>query len=239
MTDSPIPMRLCCEACGTLHIDEGEFRTKPHHTHSCQHCGLTWRPAVVATVGVQFLPGFKNDPPVTSIILGHGHIGPIEIGSSWKRKSDGAVLRVVELGSYVTGERKILLDNGRLGNGRPHNERLVEGHNERYLRENFIALGMIGNKPTPSAPLSIRCIVSGEDVYVLAGERDTLGLVRDQAFREARLLMPLSDDFVSRCQIRNIHGIILRSEAEVKDTLSLQYTDKPTLYINPPVGSGG
>lgn len=57
---APVPMRLNCPDCGELHIDEGEFATKPHHTHSCQHCGLTWRPAVVATVGVQFLPGFKN-----------------------------------------------------------------------------------------------------------------------------------------------------------------------------------
>jgi len=62
MTDDkpPIPMRLCCEACGELHIDEGEFATKPHHTHSCQSCGLTWRPAIECTVGVQFLPGFRN-----------------------------------------------------------------------------------------------------------------------------------------------------------------------------------
>jgi hypothetical protein len=57
---APIPMRLTCPECGELHIDEGEFATKPHHTHSCQHCGLTWRPAVVATVGVRFLPGFKS-----------------------------------------------------------------------------------------------------------------------------------------------------------------------------------
>jgi hypothetical protein len=56
----PVPMRLPCPECGKLHLDEGEFLAKPHHTHSCQYCGLTWRPAVVATVGVQFLPGFKN-----------------------------------------------------------------------------------------------------------------------------------------------------------------------------------
>lgn len=59
----PIPMRLPCEACGELHVDEGEFATKPHHTHSCQYCGLTWRPAVECTVGVRFLPGFKNETP--------------------------------------------------------------------------------------------------------------------------------------------------------------------------------
>jgi rubredoxin len=57
---APIPMRLTCPVCSALHIDEGEFATKAHHTHSCQSCGMTWRPAVVATVGVQFLPGFKN-----------------------------------------------------------------------------------------------------------------------------------------------------------------------------------
>ncbi len=57
----PIPMWLSCPRCGELHVDEGEFAKKPHHTHSCQYCGLTWRPAVVPTVGVQFLPGFKNE----------------------------------------------------------------------------------------------------------------------------------------------------------------------------------
>jgi predicted RNA-binding Zn-ribbon protein involved in translation (DUF1610 family) len=55
-----IPMRLTCPECGKLHVDEGEFAIKPHHTHSCQHCGLTWRPAVEPTLGVRFLPGFKN-----------------------------------------------------------------------------------------------------------------------------------------------------------------------------------
>jgi predicted RNA-binding Zn-ribbon protein involved in translation (DUF1610 family) len=57
---TPIPMRLTCPECGKLHVDEGEFATKVHHTHSCQFCGLTWRPAVEPTVGVRFLPGFKN-----------------------------------------------------------------------------------------------------------------------------------------------------------------------------------
>ena len=56
----PIPMRLLCPICGELHIDEGEFETKPHHTHACQTCGHVWRPAIVPTVGVRFLPGFKN-----------------------------------------------------------------------------------------------------------------------------------------------------------------------------------
>lgn len=57
----PIPMILTCPCCGKRHLDEGEYATKTHHTHACQHCGMCWRPAVVPTVGVQFLPGFKNE----------------------------------------------------------------------------------------------------------------------------------------------------------------------------------
>jgi len=58
---SPIPMILTCPMCCARHIDAGEFATKPHYTHSCQKCGFTWRPAVIPTVGVQFLPGFKDE----------------------------------------------------------------------------------------------------------------------------------------------------------------------------------
>jgi hypothetical protein len=58
--EKPVPMILTCPACGVRHIDEGEFADKRHHTHACQSCGMCWRPAVVATVGVRFLPGFKN-----------------------------------------------------------------------------------------------------------------------------------------------------------------------------------
>jgi hypothetical protein len=58
---TPIPLRIVCPECGTYHIDEGKFATKPHHTHACQQCGNVWRPAIVNTVGVRFLPGFKNE----------------------------------------------------------------------------------------------------------------------------------------------------------------------------------
>lgn len=58
---APVPMILYCPMCTERHIDEGEFETKVHHTHSCQSCGHTWRPAVVPTVGVMYLPGFKNE----------------------------------------------------------------------------------------------------------------------------------------------------------------------------------
>lgn len=58
--ESPVPMVLFCPECTERHIDAGEFAEKPHHTHACQSCGFVWRPAVVATVGVRFLPGFRD-----------------------------------------------------------------------------------------------------------------------------------------------------------------------------------
>ena len=61
---APVPMLLTCPMCTKRHIDEGEFATKGHHTHACQSCGHVWRPALVMTVGVKFLPGFKNPPVV-------------------------------------------------------------------------------------------------------------------------------------------------------------------------------
>lgn len=58
---APVPMLLTCPACRERHVDRGEFAMRSHHTHACQHCGMTWRPALVPTVGVQYLPGFKNE----------------------------------------------------------------------------------------------------------------------------------------------------------------------------------
>jgi hypothetical protein len=77
----PVPMLLHCPKCGARHVDEGEFATKIHHTHACQSCGMCWRPAVVATTGVRFLPGFRNEDPAApgTITAGssrdeHGHM---------------------------------------------------------------------------------------------------------------------------------------------------------------------
>jgi hypothetical protein len=50
--DKPIPMVIYCPACQTVHIDEGEWATRPHKTHQCQKCKLEWRPYPYATVGV-------------------------------------------------------------------------------------------------------------------------------------------------------------------------------------------
>ncbi len=59
-THGSVPILLNCPSCGERHIDEGIWSTKAHHNHACQHCGMVWRPAIIATVGVRFLPGFKN-----------------------------------------------------------------------------------------------------------------------------------------------------------------------------------
>lgn len=59
--EEAIPMLLWCPECGDRHIDHGEFAKKLHHTHACQACGMVWRPAIAYTIGVQFLPGFKNE----------------------------------------------------------------------------------------------------------------------------------------------------------------------------------
>lgn len=53
-------MLIWCPACGYRHIEDGEFMHRVHHTHACQECGTVWRPAIEATHGVRFLPGFKN-----------------------------------------------------------------------------------------------------------------------------------------------------------------------------------
>lgn len=58
--EEPVPMLIWCPECGERHIDEGEFAERLHHTHACQTCGMVWRPAIEHTVGVQYLPGFKN-----------------------------------------------------------------------------------------------------------------------------------------------------------------------------------
>lgn len=62
MRENPIPMVLFCPLCHMRHVDKGKFATEPHHTHACQNCGMVWRPAIEPTVGVVFLPGFKDSP---------------------------------------------------------------------------------------------------------------------------------------------------------------------------------
>jgi hypothetical protein len=49
----PVRLHLFCNLCGTQHIDEGEWATRPHRTHQCQACCHEWRPADFPTVGVE------------------------------------------------------------------------------------------------------------------------------------------------------------------------------------------
>ena len=69
--EEPVPLLLWCPSCGERHIDPPtpsavgvgdekiEWAGRPHRTHACQSCGMLWAPAVVPTVGVQFLPNKK------------------------------------------------------------------------------------------------------------------------------------------------------------------------------------
>lgn len=59
--EKPVPMLLWCPLCHFRHVDKGEFATKAHKSHACQKCGMVWRPAVRPTVGVQHLPGFRDE----------------------------------------------------------------------------------------------------------------------------------------------------------------------------------
>lgn len=50
----PKPVFLFCPKCKFLHVDEGEWATKPHKTHLCTECGHKWRPHAYPTVGIAF-----------------------------------------------------------------------------------------------------------------------------------------------------------------------------------------
>lgn len=39
----PMAALLWCPFCNIQHIDEGEWATRPHHTHLCHACGEKWR----------------------------------------------------------------------------------------------------------------------------------------------------------------------------------------------------
>jgi predicted RNA-binding Zn-ribbon protein involved in translation (DUF1610 family) len=59
ISEEPIPMVLHCPRCGVQHIDEAteDWPNPPHRSHACQtpDCGTIWRPADVATAGVQHI----------------------------------------------------------------------------------------------------------------------------------------------------------------------------------------
>lgn len=91
----PTPMILFCPSCFHRHIDAGEFRTKPHHTHACQNCKLPsgmilrlFRPEMRLEPGVppsyrllvfSFFPASKIVPPGITPV--HSDSAKYEIGS--------------------------------------------------------------------------------------------------------------------------------------------------------------
>lgn len=52
MNPGGVPIQTWCPSCGERHIDRGEWATRLHKTHLCEHCGAKWRPYDAPTVGV-------------------------------------------------------------------------------------------------------------------------------------------------------------------------------------------
>lgn len=61
---APIPMIIHCPSCHGQHVDEGEWKTRPHRSHRCSWCDCTFRLANVPTVGVAELPDDEARSPV-------------------------------------------------------------------------------------------------------------------------------------------------------------------------------
>ncbi len=66
---APLPMVLHCPRCGLQHVDAPDpamdWTNPPHRSHRCAACELIWRPADVATVGVEKIAtrgSIDNDP---------------------------------------------------------------------------------------------------------------------------------------------------------------------------------
>ncbi|CAJ5402619.1 gp43 [Burkholderia pseudomallei] len=91
---APIPMLLFCPRCGTQHIDRPEVHSEadasigqqikevvtwdnpPHRSHLCHACGIVWRPADVATVGVKSIETRGNADTWTDSTPWIGHNRP-------------------------------------------------------------------------------------------------------------------------------------------------------------------
>jgi hypothetical protein len=75
ITRTPIPMILHCPTCHQQHIDEATeaWPNPPHRSHECQKCGAIWRPADIATAGVQYIDtvgkadSYDNRAPVNGL----------------------------------------------------------------------------------------------------------------------------------------------------------------------------
>lgn len=43
LSSHPAPANLSCPKCNGRHVDRGEWVSRPHHKHLCEHCGHVWR----------------------------------------------------------------------------------------------------------------------------------------------------------------------------------------------------
>ena len=75
----PLDMILSCPACHAQHVDAPDdkgWENPPHRSHLCGACGHIWRPADVATNGVQAIKtrGTADSPlqRVLQALDGHG-----------------------------------------------------------------------------------------------------------------------------------------------------------------------
>lgn len=60
VVQKPLDMLLFCPRCNVQHVDrpqpEQGWTNPPHATHTCQSCGLLWRPSNGLTNGIRMLP---------------------------------------------------------------------------------------------------------------------------------------------------------------------------------------
>ena len=107
----PIPMLLWCPSCGERHIDEGAFATRSHTSHACQTCGMVWRPSVEATVGVQFLPGYKNFPRIGTDVEIAMPVTDTEVNETKRKPTDveDALVTSMNREAELCAQREVLL----------------------------------------------------------------------------------------------------------------------------------
>ncbi len=150
---APIPMVLHCPACGVQHIDkpEGQFHpgmtadeslaqndasglwsNPPHRSHLCQSCGHIWRPADVATTGIERIQtrGKADSPAADPTQIGRPAGVPDQVLQAVKRERDGWQATAQDL------QRRLHLAECDLDLRRAHQERDVwffQGDGEDHL----------------------------------------------------------------------------------------------------------
>ncbi|WP_196486212.1 hypothetical protein [Burkholderia cepacia] len=110
--EAPIPVLLFCPRCGTQHIDAPEtepgrlissgpnagravpprvtWDKPPHRSHLCHACGIIWRPADVATVGVAAIETHGKADTWTASTPWIGHNRPVATSSN-EAGAEGAI----------------------------------------------------------------------------------------------------------------------------------------------------